>query len=221
MTLKGAIFDLDGTIIDSMGMWAHAASKYVIGRGVKLDDPDSLDAVAVTMGTCEYAQLLKDRFFPDEEIDYIIQTINQSVERAYLNETAPKDGAKEFLEALHKSGVKMCVATASPKELVQVILKKHGLFNYFDGIVTSQEVGSSKKDSADIFEKALSLIGTGKDDTLIFEDAIYALKPALKAGFKAAGMFDKHAKGTEKEMKESCLYYFYNWKEAKEALLGR
>ena len=221
MTLKGAIFDLDGTIIDSMGMWAHAASKYVIGRGVKLDDPDALDAVAVTMGTCEYAQLLKDRFFPDEEIDYIIQTINQSVKQTYLNEIELKPHVAEFLKSLYESGVKMCVATASPKGLVEGILRKYDLLKYFECVVTSQEVGSSKKDSADIFERALSLIGTGKDDTLIFEDAIYALRPALKAGFKAAGMFDKHAKDTEKEMKESCLYYFYNWKEAKETLLGK
>ena len=219
MNIKGAIFDLDGTLIDSMEMWAHAASKYVTGRGVKLDDPDALDAVAVTMGTCEYAQLLKRRFFPNEEIDYIIQTINQSVERTYLNEIELKEGADEFLNALFEKGVKMCVATASPKDLVESVLKKHDLLKYFECIVTSQEVGSSKKDSADIFEKALSLIGTSKADTLIFEDAIYALRPALKAGFKAAGMYDSHAADTEGEMKENCLYYFYNWQEAKEALV--
>lgn len=219
MTLKGAIFDLDGTLIDSMGMWAHAASRYVMGRGVKLDDPDALDAVAVTMGTCEYAQLLIDRFFPDDDIDYIIKTLDESVAHALLNDIELKAGADEFLNSLYKKGVKMCVATASPRELVEGILKKYDLLKYFECIVTSYEVGSSKKDSADIFEKALSNIGTDKTDTIIFEDAIYALKPALKAGFKAAGMFDEHAADTENEMKENCLYYFYSWQEAKEVLL--
>ncbi len=219
MTLKGAIFDLDGTLIDSMGMWAHAASKYVIGRGIELDDPDSLDAVAVTMGTCEYAQLLKSRFFPDDELDYIIKTLDESVAQTFLNEIKLKAGADEFLKALYEKGVKMCVATASPRELVEAILQKYGILKYFDCITTSHEVGSSKKDSAEIFEKALSLIGTKKENTLIFEDAIYALKPALKAGFKAAGIFDTHAADTENEMKENCLYYFYSWQEAKGALI--
>ncbi|MBQ7800485.1 MAG: HAD family phosphatase [Oscillospiraceae bacterium] len=219
MNIKGAIFDLDGTLIDSMEMWAHAASKYVTGRGVKLDDPDALDAVAVTMGTCEYARLLKDRFFPDDDIDYIVKTLDESVEQTFLNEIPLKEGADEFLKALYEIGVKMCVATASPRELVEGILKKYDLLKYFECIVTSQEVGSSKKDSADIFERALSLIGTSKADTLIFEDAIYALRPALRAGFKSAGMYDSHAADTESEMKENCLYYFYNWQEAKEALV--
>ncbi len=219
MTLKGAIFDLDGTIIDSMGMWAHAASKYVMSRGVKLDDPDALDAVAVTMGTCEYARLLQTQFFPNDDLDYITKTLDESVAQTFLSEIELKPSADEFLKALFEKGVKMCIATASPRDLVEGILRKYGILKYFECIVTSQEVGSSKKDSAEIFEKALSLIGTSKEDTLIFEDAIYALKPAVRAGFKAAGMFDTHAADTETEMKENCLYYFYNWLEAKEALI--
>ncbi len=219
MTLRGAIFDLDGTIIDSMGMWAHAASKYVMGRGVYIDDPDALDSLAVTMGTCEYAQLLKSRYFPDDEIEYLIEDLDRSVEHTFLNEIELKAGAHEFIKALYQKEVKMCIATASPKALVAEILKKFGILRYFEGIITSHEVGSSKKDSAEIFERALEIIGTDKEDTLIFEDAIYALKPALRAGFKAAGIFDEQALGTEREMKEACLYYFYSWQQAREVLI--
>jgi HAD superfamily hydrolase (TIGR01509 family) len=219
MKIKGAIFDLDGTLLDSMGMWAHAASKYVMDRGVKLDDPDALDAIAVTMGTAEYAALLKNRFFPNESIEEIVKGLDESVKHTFLNELPLKEGAADFVKALKASGAKLCVATASPRALVTEVLKKHGIWQYFDSLITSYEVGSSKKDSAEIFEKALKLIGTSKEDTLIFEDAIYAIKPALKAGFKVAGIYDTHAADTENEMKENCLYYFYSWQEAKEALL--
>lgn len=219
MNLKGAIFDLDGTLLDSMEMWAHAASKYVIGRGVKLDDPDALDAVAVTMGTAEYAALLKSRFFPDEEIEDIVKGLDESVKHTFLNELSLKEGAADFVKTLSESGAKLCIATASPRALVTEVLKKHKIWQYFDGLITSYEVGSSKKDSADIFEKALELVGADKESALIFEDAIYAIKPALKAGFKVAGIYDEHARDTENEMKESCLYYFHSWQEAKEVLL--
>ncbi|MBQ8869310.1 MAG: HAD family phosphatase [Oscillospiraceae bacterium] len=219
MKIKGAIFDLDGTLLDSMEMWAHAASKYVMGRGVKLDDPDALDAIAVTMGTAEYAALLKNRFFPDESIEDIVVGLDESVKYTFLNELSLKEGAADFVRSLKDSGAKLCIATASPRALVTEVLKKHGIWQYFDALITSYEVGSSKKDSAEIFEQALKLTGADKESALIFEDAIYAIKPALKAGFKVAGIYDTHAADTENEMKENCLYYFYNWQEAKEALL--
>lgn len=219
MNIKGAIFDLDGTLLDSMGMWAHTASKYIIGRGVKLDDPDGLDAIAVTMGTAEYATLLKSRFFPDESIEEIVAGLNESVKHTFLNELSLKDGAADFVKALKANGAKLCIATASPRALVTEVLKKHGIWQYFDGLITSYEVGSSKKDSAEIFEQALKLTGADKDSALIFEDAIYAIKPALKAGFKVAGIYDTHAADTKSEMKENCLYYFYSWQEAKKTLL--
>ncbi len=219
MNIKGAIFDLDGTLFDSMEMWAHAASKYVIGRGVTLDDPDALDAIAVTMGTAEYAALLKNRFFPDDSIEEIVKGLDESVRYTFLNELSLKEGAADFVKALSESGARLCIATASPRTLVTELLKKHGIRQYFDGLITSYEVGSSKKDSTEIFEKALGLVGADKESALIFEDAIYAIKPALRAGFKVAGIYDDHAADTVSEMKESCLYYFYSWQEAKEALL--
>lgn len=217
MTIKGAVFDLDGTLLDSMPMWDHAPSRFVKSRG--LTPSESLDLDVVSLNMPDTAAYIRKNYLPNESCEQIAVALNKSVEDAFLYELELKDGAADFLRALHKNSVRLCVATATDRHLVEAVLKRHKIFDLFDGIITCSEVGEGKNVSALIFERALEITKSEKENTLIFEDSLYAIKPALKAGFMVAGIYDEYSRDKVSQMKKCCRFFFENWQQAKGELL--
>lgn len=217
MEIKAAIFDLDGTLIDSMPYWQNVGGDYIKSRG---GTPErDLDRKFEKMTVVESAEFIKQNYLPDESVEEIANGITNAIEGAYINTIPLKEGCLEFLSALKENGVHLAVATVSSKALAEAVLSRCGVLEFFDGIASCAELNTNKSTSPLVYEKALEITGQKKENSIIFEDAAHGIKTALAANFRVAGIFDKTSQHNAKELKEICNYYFYDWHSAKQALI--
>jgi HAD superfamily hydrolase (TIGR01509 family) len=199
--IKGAIFDLDGTILDSMPVWDNAAEMFLNSIGIEAEP--GLGKIMFSMSMTEGAEFLRDRYGLDMDADAIITGINHTIEDFYCYQVQLKEGVEQFLKDMKKAGIKMVVATASDRNVVEKALKRLNVMNCFDRIFTCTEIGAGKI-RPDIFLAAVEYMGTLPRDTRVFEDALHAIKTAKNAGFRTVGVYDVYSKENMEEIKETC-----------------
>lgn len=205
--MKGAIFDLDGTILDSMAIWETYGTSYLRSKGYEPEE--DLDETFRAFSLRDAAVFCKDILKSEMPVEEIMADINRVAEYFYFYEVPLKEGVKEYLLSLKEKGVKMCIATATDRYLTEAALIRHGILNLFEFILTCTEVGAGKKEPL-IFRKALERLGTPKEETVIFEDAIHAAATAKKDGFKVYAIYDKFEKHPE-ELKALADKYMPHW----------
>lgn len=203
MNIEGAIFDLDGTLLDSMGIWDRAGEDFLLSLGIT--PRENLAETLKEMSLSQAAEYLQDKYDVSKSVEEIIRDVCHLVEDFYIEKVPLKEGVKEVLEYLGTNHVKMCVATASDRRLVEQALKRCGVLTYFSEIFTCNELGCGK-DSPDIYEIARAHLGTSKENTFVFEDAIHAIKTAKAAGFPVVGIYDASEKDQETVRFLSDLY---------------
>jgi HAD superfamily hydrolase (TIGR01509 family) len=204
-TIKGAIFDCDGTLLDSMQMWVRAEAEYLLNIGF-VPRPDLVMAVR-PLSSLEAADYLKTEYGIPKSIKQINTERNRMLEDYYFNKTMLKDGILSVLESLKTLGVKMCVATATDKYLVEAGLRHCGIIGYFGRILTCSEENTSKT-SPDIYIRAAEFLGTDISDTVVFEDALHAIKSAKRAGFPVAAIYDRAEDDHQDEIRRISDYYY-------------
>lgn len=208
--IKGAIFDLDGTLFDSNLMWDSIAEDYLKSQGIQpsSDISEAVSAMSIQQ-VCGYFCAAYGLALSHEEI---VNGINRMVEDFYDNRVQLKDGVRETLSRLKKQGVRMCVATATDRYLVEAGLKRTGIWDYFGRIFTCSEVGSGK-DEPDIYLQALDFLETDIKETVVFEDALYAVRTAKAAGFTVAALFDASICHQQDVIRKLADYYFDSFVE--------
>lgn len=202
--IKGAIFDMDGTLLDSMPVWEHASERYLEQKGIKVRE--RLSEVLFTMSMQQGAAYVKEKYKLTEDIDTLVSAVNDIVFEAYEKKVTPKPGAPEFLECLEKAGVPMAVATSTDRRMAEAALRRTGLMHYFKAVFTCTEVGRGKREP-DIYHAAAECLGTAPAETWVFEDALYALRTAKAAGYRTVGVYDLLSAGDRKEMEETADIY--------------
>lgn len=202
--IDAVIFDLDGTLLDSLSAWEHSGSNFVRSRGLK-PEPE-LDEELVSMSLLDGARLIKARYqLPDTPEEILTETL-RPINEHYYKDIQPMLGVPELLARLRAQGVKMAVATAGDRTLAEAALKRLGLLNFFEFIITCDEVGVGKSSPA-IYEAALTRLGTAKARTLVAEDALHALQTAYAAGFPTAAIDEVHSKHQRLEKAKAATYY--------------
>ena len=184
---KNIIFDMDGTLLDSLSVWADSDREFINGHGYDYDPVHSLAMKKMHFDSaCEYlVKAFSLPLSPKETGERILEI----VEERYLNGIPLKDGAEEFIKAAHSAGIKMCVATSNKKKLAEDALKARGILQYMEFVLTSDEVGCGKE-SPEIFLKAAEKLGAKPEEVTVFEDSIHAVLSAEKAGFRVIGVYD-------------------------------
>lgn len=208
--IKGAIFDLDGTILDSMHIWSEIGLLFLKNKGVV--PPPGVENEFVKMSMVQAAEYYIKNIDPTATVMDIVNEVNALVQGFYFNEVIKKDGIKEFLDFLKNKNVKMCIATATDKHLVEKALERNGIREYFSEIFTCSSVGAGK-DTPVIYDVALEYLGTPKENTFIFEDALYAIETATKAGYNVVGINDVSEKADPEDVKKLCNYYINDYSE--------
>ena len=201
--IKGAIFDLDGTILDSMFVWDTIGEDYL--RSLAIAPKGNLKETFKTFTLEQAAEYYRENYGVTLSVDEIIDGVNKMVEVYYAETVKLKPGIEVFLEKLKANGVKMCIATVTDKPLVEVALNRLGVRDYFSEIFACSEVGHSKEEPH-IYREAQKHLNTEKGETVVFEDALHALKTAKADGFVIAGVFDVHEENQEELKKTADTY---------------
>lgn len=215
MRLDGAIFDLDGTLLDSMHIWDTIGEDYLISLGIQ--PHENLNETFKTMSLRQAAQYYQSEYNVTLSIDEIMDGVNRMIEHYYMHDVKAKDGVKELLGRLGDKGVKMCVATATDLYLAETALQRNGILDCFSKIFTCTEVGFGK-DSPQIYTQALAHINTSKQNTVVFEDALYAVKTAKEAGFYVVGVYDRSEAKHSGEIKKRSDIYIQSFEEMRDLI---
>lgn len=207
--INGAIFDVDGTLFDSMFIWNTIGEDYLrtIGFEPKENLNETFKAMSLYQAACYYRSEYGVMLTENE----IMDGINIMIENYYKDVVMLKKDAAEFLKHLKENGVKLCIATATDKYLVEAALSHTGISEYFSEIFTCNSVKHSK-DEPDIFREAMRHLGTDKSTTAVFEDALYAVKTAKKDGFLTVAIYDKYEK-EQNEVKALADYHMNDFSD--------
>lgn len=187
--LKGAIFDFDGTLVDSMFIWDTIGEDYL--RSLGKEPHEDLKETFMTLTMEEAAEYYRTHYGVTLSVKEIVDGVNAMVEGIYRTRVALKQGVADFLAQLKENGTRMCIATVTDRYLVEETLDRLGILQYFSEIFTCAEVGYGK-DKPIIYRKALEHLDTAKNETYVFEDSLFALKTAKTDGFTTVGVYDRH-----------------------------
>lgn len=205
-THKYAIFDMDGTIIDSMVFWRDLAGEYLRSLGVHTDWPKLLEFITpmpIPVSSAYFVDRFKLPLTPEQVAQGLVDCIAQH----YFTDIPAKPQVKAYLESLKQQGVKLCLASASSEKLAKACLIRLGLWDYFEFFISCEEAGSKKEPR--IFLTAMKRLGAAEPSQVtVYEDAIFAIQTAKKAGFHTVAVYDKTAAKRWHQLQ----LYADNWK---------
>jgi len=198
--MKAYIFDLDGTLLDSMGVWLDINVVFLANRGIVAPADYARKISAMTFS--ESAAYTIERFNLPDTTESLVQEWYDMAALAYGNTVQMKPHAKEYLAELRKRGAKIAIATSSVPELYEPALHKHGIYDWFDVICDASEVGCGKS-RPDIFILAAKKLGIPPEDCIVFEDILAAVKSAKSIGMTVYGVYDNASKSDWEQIKKT------------------
>ena len=204
--IKGAIFDMDGTLIDSLIVWNEiwdAIGERYGKKGFRPSDEDDKAIRTMTLSTC--CDFIHQRYDLGSCGKELYDYMNEICEVFYAERVLLKDGVTEFLDHLASKGVKMIVATATALDLVMIAYRRCGLDKYFSEVISCATIGKGK-DQPDIYLLALEKLGTPKEETWVFEDSATAVVTASKIGLPTVGIYDDYNYGQD-VLQSTANYY--------------
>ena len=208
--IDAVIFDLDGTLIDSMWVWEKIDTIFLNKLGYKV--PKDMDKILEGKSFTETAVYFKEHFKLEMSIEAIKANWNQMAWEFYTQEVPLKVGAKDFLVWLKEKKMKIGIATSNSIELVEAVLNALNIRQYFSQIRTSCEVGRGKP-FPDIYLKVAEDLKVAPDKCLIFEDIPNGLKAGKSAGMTAWGIFDNQTEEMQVEMKKIADHFVMDYYE--------
>ena len=214
--IKAAIFDLDGTLLDSTNIWENLGERFLQSRDI-VPEEDLRDKIW-DLSLPESAAFFKREYALSMSEEEIIARLNELSESVYTSEAPLKSGVKRLLGSLQMLDIKTALATAADKNLASAALARTGISEHFSGIFSCSEHGA--KTSPDIFLKAAELLGTNPQETVVFEDSLTAVQTAKAAGFITAAVFDKSEKNPDL-LHDSADFYGENLDELRKLIFLR
>ncbi len=208
--MKGAIFDVDGTLLDSMTVWRNITERFLKKYDIALSDEKAAQYKEMTLEE-SLPQIIAE-FKLKLTHEEIFSEFKQMVAEEYALRVELKDGAKEYIEKLHDEGIKIAVATSGYEGLCKSAFKRLGIIDYIDAYAFSSEVGCNKS-KPDVYLLAAERLGLNPWDCTVFEDIVPGIESSRKAGFKTCAVYDDTNKHETEILKNTADKYITNWKE--------
>ena len=208
MDKKYAIFDMDGTLIDSMIFWKNLAAEYLGSKGVKEIPEDILERIK-PMTMSESAALFQQEFGLNGDTE---AEMNAMMDEHYRKDIPLKPGVREYLRMLRSKSVRMCVASATAEHLMEVCLTRLGVRNHFEFLLSCETVGAGKR-SPLVYHESARRLGANPSEIAVYEDALYAVQTAKEAGYYVVGVFDESASKNWKTIEKLADEIILNWEE--------
>ena len=210
MKVKGAIFDVDGTLLDTMRFWTDSGARYLKTLGITAEPHlgDKLFAMTADGG----AEYLKKNYNLELSYDEIKKGILSMVEQAYYELADFKPGARELLDKMKENEIPMTIASSTDSCYIHAALRRLGYDDYFEKILSCSAYNTTKGEPK-IFYEAVKIMGTEIEDTWVYEDGLYSIKTAKAAGFRTVGVYDKVSLKDQEEIKKTADVYVNNLTE--------
>lgn len=203
-----AIFDMDGTLTDSMGVWNQVAEEYFSSLGFRYS-AELMERTA-HLTVLDSAALFVDYYKLDKSPEQVASEIDARMERRYTTDIPLKPGARAVLERMRSAGVRMCVASSTAQNLIDACLRRLEVRDFFQFLLSAEEVGAGK-DRPDVYLEAVRRLGGLPRETVVFEDALHAAQTAKAAGFQVAAVCDAFSAGDQEALKKIADYYITGW----------
>ncbi len=207
--IEAVIFDLDGSLVDSMWMWYDIDVEYLKRFGIEC--PADLQASIEGMSFSETSVYFKERFSLPDSIEQIKKDWNDMAWDKYLHEVPFKEGAYDFLCHCKEQGIKLGIATSNSRELVENIASVHGLDNFFACIMTGCDVAKGKP-APDIYLAVAEKLGVLPEKCLVFEDIVPGIMAGKSAGMKVCAVDDAYSAYQEEEKRKLADYYIKDFR---------
>ena len=207
---KYHIFDLDGTLVDSMPIWSGAMLKILDDDGVSY--PSDLIKIITPLGyhgTAKYFFELGAKATSLEELE---KRMNQIAYERYASDITTKNGVKEYLQKLKNEGKKLCVLTASPHRMTDTCLQRNGIFEWFDKVWSTDDFTYNKADVR-IYEEVCKKLQCEPKDVCFYDDNLTNIQTAKRAGIKTVGIYDLSSADYSSEIRETADEYYDSFEE--------
>lgn len=211
--IKAVLFDLDGTLIDSMAVWKDIDIDFLGNYGIEL--PDDLQNSIEGMSFTETAEYFKNRFQFNESVEEIKAIWNEMAYEHYTQYVQLKEGALDFLTYLKENKIKTGISTSNSIELVQGVLKAKEIEPFFDVVVTACQVNAGKP-SPDIYLETARLLNVDPKDCLVFEDIPMGILAGKNAKMKVCTIYDDFSSNQDLKKRDLADYYINTFKEVLE-----
>lgn len=208
--IKACFFDMDGTIIDSMGIWDEIDIEFLGRRNIS--KPDNLGDLIEGFSFDETAHFFKEHFKLKESIAEIQNEWNNMAIDKYRNEIVLKDGVLDFLKYLKANEYKLAIATSNSHELAHGCLTNRGIKDYFDTIITSGQI-SAGKPAPDVYLKCADDCNIQASECLVFEDILQGIEAGHNAGMKVCAVQDSYSMNIDRQKRELADYYIESFCE--------
>ena len=186
--IKGAIFDVDGVLLDSMPVWEEIGELYLKSQG--REGKPGLREILFPMSLEQAADYLIREYDLPKTAVRVVEEVNGMIRTFYAEKAELKPGVRRYLEQFRKAGIPMAVATSSGRENVEAAFRRLSVLDLFQDILTCSEVGQGKNHPK-IYLEAAEKIGTRPEETWVFEDTCHALLTAKRAGFRTVAVYDR------------------------------
>ncbi len=196
--IQGAIFDLDGTLLDSLHVWQDVDARFFAKRNIPMP-PEYAHAVKA-MELFEAANYTKTTFDLPETQEELVREWHDMIREEYTLRVAMKPHAKALLEALAAQNIKLALATSSSRELFLPALKRHGVADLFSSFTETSEAARGKN-FPDVYLLAAERLGLKPENCAVFEDILAGIRSAKRGGFYTVAVADPHSKADEKALK--------------------
>ncbi|MBD5159100.1 MAG: HAD family phosphatase [Ruminococcus sp.] len=214
--IKGIIFDLDGTLIDSMNVWCETDRIFLRENGVE-NPPEDISERVKKLTVDKSAELFIKEFGLECSADYIIRRIEEIVQHEYFCKIPLKKGVPELLDFLDSKGIPYGVATVTYKNLAEAVLKRHGIYERLHFLLTSADFPQGKK-NPDMYIRCAEIMGLSPENVLIIEDSLHCIETAVRAGFLTAGVYDSFSENDMENIIRISDYYFNEISEIKDII---
>lgn len=211
MNFQAAIFDLDGTLLNSMDVWEQIDIDFLKKRN--LTAPENYVAEICARSFEEAAQYTIDLFGLNESIPAIVEEWNCMAISKYRNDVGLTPYALNYLLRLKAENIKLAIATGLPEELYLPCLQSNGIYDLFDVICSTEQVPYGKE-RPDVFLLAAKKLGISPQKCIVFEDVLPAVKSAKQAGMIVYGVYDKYSAHHQSEIMAIADGYLLDFRDA-------
>ena len=210
---EAVIFDMDGSLVDSMWVWKDIDIEY-LGR-FGLDIPDDLQQEIEGMSFTETARYFRDRFGLDRSVEQIRADWNEMAWDKYRSRVMLKPGAREFLDYFRSQGIKLGIATSNSREIVDMVMEARGVADYFSCITTACEAKKGKP-APDVYLLTAQQLSVDPKNCLVFEDIVFGIQAGKAAGMEVCAVDDAYSAYQEAEKRSLADYYIKDFREIQE-----